>query len=96
VRKILTWLYLNSGENADIFERWRKTRKIIKTENGERWSLVACRIDETIDALGSVKPDDYEYFYVDRRNEEEEIFLIPVDVPKIKRTLKTIIEEFQK
>lgn len=90
VRKILTWLYQNSPENTDIFEKWRKTRKIIETGNGEKWSLVAYRIDETIDALRNVKPEDYEYFYADRRDEDAELDLIPVTVGSIKTALSRI------
>jgi hypothetical protein len=96
VRKILTWLYLEAPENADIFERWRKTRKAIDTGNGEKWLLFATRIDESFDALGTVKPADYEYFYADRSDEDTEIIHIPVSVEKIKRTLKTIKKEIQK
>lgn len=95
VKKIIKWLYLNSTENTDIFEKWRKTRKIIETGNGEKWSLFAHRIDETIDALGNVKPEDYEYFYADRSGEDPEddeaqIIEIPVTVGSIKTALSRI------
>ena len=95
VRKILTWLDMNYPENSDIFEEWRKTRKIIATGNGEKWSLFAYRIDETIDTLGNVKPEDYEYFYADRSGEDPEddevqINEIPVTVGSIKTALSRI------
>lgn len=95
VRKIVECLYLNSLDNTDIFERWRKTRKIIETGNGEKWSLFAYRIDETIDALRNVKPEDYEYFYADRSGEDPEdddvqLVEIPVTVGSIKTALSRI------
>jgi len=96
VRKILTWLYLEAPENADIFERWRMAQNVIETGNGDKWLLDTTRIDESFDALGTVKPADYEYFYADRSDEDTGIIHIPVSVEKIKRTLKTIEKEIQK
>ena len=98
VRKILTWLDMNSPENTDIFERWRKTLEIIETGNGEKWSLESQRIMWTEDSGGSVKPEDYEYFYADRSGEDPEdddvqIVEIPVTVGNIKIALSRIRKE---
>lgn len=93
VRKILTWLDMNYPENSDIFECWRKTREIIETGNGEKWSLESGRIMWTEDSGGSVKPEDYEYFYADRSDEGAQLNLIPVTVGNIRTTLSGIRED---